>query len=106
MTPERAKALQDCIHLSREIFELAVAGEWAQVADREAIRRRQIYAFFRDPVEPADAESVRSAIHEVMEIDAKVKSLSQLARKEIARDLKAMRTKAKAVKAYRDGAGR
>ena len=104
MTPERTRKLQNWVTLSREIFELATAGEWDQVTEREAIRREQIHAFFKQPIEPADAERVRSAINEVLEIDSKVRTLSQLTSNEIAHKLKSIRTKAKAVKAYREGA--
>ena len=104
MTPERAKALQNWVALSREIFELAAASDWDQVTEREAIRRQQIHTFFADPVEQRDAERVRSAINEVMEIDSKVKTLAQLARSEVAHDLKAIRNQGKAARAYEEGA--
>ncbi len=104
MSPERAKALKSWVALSREIYELAAASEWDRVTEREAVRRQQIHAFFKETVPPSDAEQVRSAITEVLELDSKVNTLSQLARSEIAHNLKSIRTKTKAAKAYRESA--
>lgn len=105
MSPDRLKELNNWVAMSREIFELAAANDWKQVIACDEIRRERINAFFQEPISPADAEQVRSAINEVMAIDAKVKTMSLLARSEIASNVKAIRKQSKAAKTYLESTG-
>lgn len=97
---EKLADLQQLIALSRLMQEQAQSESWDEVIRLEAIRREQISAFFKTPVEIEKAGPVSEGIQLIMAIDHDILALGCAEKLQLERALRQMMEGKKAVKAY------
>jgi hypothetical protein len=84
------------------MFELAQAGEWEAVTDREVQRRAVLDDLFRQPAPDAIAPLLKDAIGSVLSSDAHLLELARGEMGKISDNLKLIQQGRRAMRVYRD----
>ncbi len=84
------------------MFELAQAGEWEAVTDREVQRRAVLDDLFRQPAPDAIAPLLKDAIHAILDSDARLVEVARAEMGKLSDYLKAIHQSRRAMLAYRD----
>lgn len=100
--PEWEQLIQRLQRLSVEMFELAQAGEWEAVTDREEQRRAVLDELFRQPTPNAITPLLKDAIHAILDSDARLVEVARTEMGKLSDYLKAIQQGRRAMLAYRD----
>ena len=92
--------LEQLLEQSKQIYDLAVAGEWEQAEELDVERKKLIKACFTPQANFHDPEKAASKVREIIELDNKVVELSEKARGELRGALNAFRRGRQATEAY------
>ena len=98
---EREEAAQRLLALTREMLELARAGEWPLFAQREQQRQEISQALFATPVPREAAPVVADCIRRVLDMDQELITQAEEGREQAARAMKETQKGKQAADAYR-----
>ncbi|MEQ8514150.1 MAG: flagellar protein FliT [Chromatocurvus sp.] len=105
---DEGQALSQCRRLARvltvtqEMLDLADAGEWDSVAEREADRREDIKHCFGEAVEPRNAELVAEALAAVLHLNEELMARLASARESVLQQGIAQARTRSAIDSYHD----
>lgn len=94
--------IQQLRHFSFEMLELAQAGEWEIVTEKEAERRVLIEELFQSPLPAQWVPLLKDAVQATLTLDAQVQELARAERDKLGEKLRALRTGRRALSAYDD----
>lgn len=98
---EREEAARRLLALTREMLDLARAGEWPLFAQREQLRQEISQELFATPVPREAAPVVADCVRRVLDLDQELITLAEAGREEAARALRETERGRKAADAYR-----
>ena len=104
MTPvlkDQCQLARELLALTRELVDLARAGDWAALAVRERTRKELAQELFARPVEPAAAPVVAECVRQVLTADQELLELVGAGRDEAAQAIQDARAGKQATDAYR-----
>lgn len=94
--------IQHLRHVSFEMLELAQAGEWEIVTEKEVERRVLIEELFQSPPPAEWVPLLKDAVQATLTIDAQVQELARTERDKISDHLRALKQGRRALSAYND----
>ncbi len=94
--------IQQLGSLSFEMLELAQAGEWEIVTEREEQRRALLDELFQSPPPNQWIPLFKDAVQATLDSDAQVQELARTEMDKISADLRALRQGRRALSAYDD----
>ena len=101
MNKEREQDWLSIIAMSKKMRELANQLQWEDLASLGNKRQQLIKIFFTDSVEMEDADTIREGIHQILDMDKQIISLSKKHRETLGNELINFKTNKKAVSAYK-----
>ncbi|MBK8538254.1 MAG: flagellar protein FliT [Candidatus Competibacteraceae bacterium] len=96
------QSIQRLQRLSGEMLELAQAGEWEAVMDREQQRRMVLDDLFRQPAPAAIAPLLENASRAVLASDAQLTEMAHVEMDRLSDNIKLIQQGRRALRAYPD----